>query len=40
MDKVFHEEGEIEGVIHFAAYKSVEESVKIHKSITKIILDP
>lgn len=28
MDKVFHEEGEIEGVIHFAAYKSVEESVQ------------
>ena len=28
MDKVFDAEGEIEGVIHFAAYKSVEESVK------------
>ena len=40
MDKVFHEEGKIEGVIHFAAYKSVEESVQTHKSITIIILDP
>ena len=28
MDKVFDEEGEMEGVIHFAAYKSVEESVQ------------
>jgi UDP-glucose 4-epimerase len=28
MDKVFSEEGIIEGAIHFAAYKSVEESVK------------
>ena len=28
MNKVFTEEGIIEGVIHFAAYKSVEESVK------------
>ena len=28
MNKVFTKEGEIEGVIHFAAYKSVEESVK------------
>ena len=28
MDKVFNEEGDIEGAIHFAAYKAVEESVK------------
>ena len=28
MDKVFSEEGKIEGTIHFAAYKSVEESVQ------------
>ena len=28
MDKVFYEEGKIDGVIHFAAYKSVEESVQ------------
>ena len=28
MDKVFAEEGKIEGVIHFAAYKAVEESVQ------------
>jgi len=28
MTKVFDEEGEMEGVIHFAAYKSVEESVQ------------
>jgi UDP-glucose 4-epimerase len=28
MDKVFSEEGRIEGVIHFAAYKAVEESVQ------------
>jgi len=28
MEKVFSEEGEIEGVIHFAAYKAVEESVQ------------
>ena len=28
MDKVFTEEGTIEGAIHFAAYKSVEESVQ------------
>ena len=28
MDKVFSEEGNIEGTIHFAAYKSVEESVQ------------
>ena len=28
MDKVFSEEGTIEGAIHFAAYKSVEESVQ------------
>jgi len=28
MDKVFAEHGEIEGVIHFAAYKAVEESVQ------------
>ena len=28
MNKVFQEEENIEGVIHFAAYKSVEESVK------------
>lgn len=28
MNKIFTEEGEIEGVIHFAAYKAVEESVQ------------
>jgi UDP-glucose 4-epimerase len=28
MDKVFTEEGKLEGVIHFAAYKAVEESVQ------------
>jgi len=28
MDKVFSEEGKIDGIIHFAAHKSVEESVK------------
>jgi len=28
MNKVFIEEGKVEGVIHFAAYKAVEESVK------------
>ena len=28
MDKIFTEEGTIEGTIHFAAYKAVEESVK------------
>ena len=28
MDKVFSEEGKIEGTIHFAAYKAVEESVQ------------
>ena len=28
MDKVFSEEGTIEGAIHFAAYKAVEESVQ------------
>ena len=28
MDKVFTEHGKIEGVIHFAAYKAVEESVQ------------
>ena len=28
MDKVFNEEGKMEGTIHFAAYKAVEESVK------------
>ena len=28
MDKVFSEEGKIEGAIHFAAYKAVEESVQ------------
>ena len=28
MDKVFTEEGQLEGVIHFAAYKAVEESVQ------------
>ena len=28
MDKVFLEEGKMEGVIHFAAYKAVEESVQ------------
>ena len=28
MDKIFYEEGKIDGVIHFAAYKSVEESVQ------------
>jgi len=28
MDKVFSEEGKLEGVIHFAAYKAVEESVQ------------
>ena len=28
MDKVFAEEGEIEGAIHFAAHKAVEESVQ------------
>ena len=28
MDKVFFEQGKIDGVIHFAAYKSVEESVQ------------
>ena len=28
MDKVFTEEGELEGAIHFAAYKAVEESVQ------------
>ena len=28
MEKVFSEEGQLEGVIHFAAYKAVEESVQ------------
>ena len=28
MDKVFSEEGKMEGAIHFAAYKAVEESVQ------------
>ena len=36
INKIFSEEGDIEGVIHFAAYKSVEESVrepdKYHKN--------
>ena len=28
MNKIFSKEGEVEGIIHFAAYKSVEESVQ------------